>query len=40
VALEEVRGWQSRPLDPVWAVVFLDAIVVKVRDNHDVHNKP
>src|SRR5215475_5760238 len=38
--LEEVRAWQSRPLDPVWAVVFLDAIVVKVRDNHVVHNKP
>src|ERR1700691_2500233 len=31
--LEEVRAWQSRPLDPVYAVVFLDAIVVKVRDN-------
>ena len=38
--LEEVRAWQSRPLDPVWAVVFLDAIVVKVRDNHVVQNKP
>jgi putative transposase len=38
--LEEVRAWQDRPLDPVWAVVFLDAIVVKVRDNHVVHNKP
>jgi putative transposase len=38
--LEEVRAWQSRPLDPVYAVVFLDAIVVKVRDNHVVHNKP
>jgi putative transposase len=34
--LEEVRAWQSRPLDPVWAVVFLDAIVVKVRDNQVV----
>jgi hypothetical protein len=31
--VEVVRGWQSRPLDPVWAVVFLDAIMVKVRDN-------
>src|SRR5271170_7471581 len=31
--LEEVRAWQARPLDPVYAVVFLDAIVVKVRDN-------
>jgi putative transposase len=38
--LEEVRAWQSRPLDPVWAVVFLDAIMVKVRDNQVVQNKP
>jgi putative transposase len=38
--LEEVRGWQSRPLEQVYAVVFLDAIVVKVRDNHVVQNKP
>jgi transposase-like protein len=38
--LEEVRAWQSRPLDPAYAVVFLDAIVVKVRDNQVVQNKP
>ena len=38
--LEEVRAWQSRPLDAVYAVVFLDAIMVKVRDNHVVQNKP
>jgi putative transposase len=38
--MEEVRAWQSRPLDPVWAVVFLDAIVVKVRDSQVVQNKP
>jgi transposase-like protein len=38
--LEEVRAWQSRPLDPAWAVVFLDAIMVKVRDNQVVQNKP
>jgi transposase-like protein len=38
--LEEVRAWQTRPLDPVCAVVFPDAIVVKVRDNHAVQNKP
>ena len=38
--LEEVRAWQARPLDPVYAAVFLDAIVVKVRDNHAVQNKP
>ena len=38
--LEEVRAWQNRVLDPVWPVVFLDAIMVKVRDNHVVTSKP
>jgi transposase-like protein len=38
--MEEVRAWQTRPLDPAYAVVFLDAIVVKVRDSQVVQNKP
>jgi len=38
--LEEVRAWQARPLEQVYAVVFLDAIMVKVRDNQVVQNKP
>jgi putative transposase len=38
--LEEVRAWQARTLDPAWAVVFLDAIMVKVRDNQVAQNKP
>lgn len=38
--LEEVKAWQARPLDPCYPVVFLDAIVVKVRDNHTVQAKP
>ncbi|WP_122200219.1 IS256 family transposase, partial [Actinomadura harenae] len=38
--MDEVRAWQMRPLDPTYAVVFLDAIVVKVRDNNVVQNKP
>jgi transposase-like protein len=38
--MDEVRAWQTRPLDPVYAVVFLDAIMVKVRDNHVVASKP
>ena len=38
--LEEARAWQHRPLDPAYAAVFLDAIMVKVRDNHVVQNKP
>jgi putative transposase len=36
---EEVKAWQTRPLDPVWPVVFLDALVVKVRDGAHVVNK-
>ena len=38
--MEEVRAWQARPLEQVYAVVFLDAIVVKVRDSQVVQNKP
>jgi putative transposase len=38
--LEEARAWQNRPLDPTYPVVFLDAIVVKVRDNNTVQAKP
>jgi putative transposase len=37
--LEEVRDWQARPLDRVWPVIFLDAIVCKVRDQGTVKNK-
>jgi putative transposase len=37
--LDEVKAWQTRPLDPVYPVVFLDALVVKVRDGNVVTNK-
>ncbi len=37
--LEEVKAWQTRPLDPVYPVVFFDALVVKVRDANVVTNK-
>ena len=37
--LEEVRDWQARPLDRVYPVIFLDAIVCKVRDEGMVRNK-
>ena len=29
---EEVQEWQSRPLEPVYAIVYFDAIRVKIRD--------
>jgi putative transposase len=36
---EEVRAWQSRPLEPIYPIVYVDALVVKVRDGHQVRNK-
>jgi putative transposase len=30
--IEEMQAWQTRPLDEIHAAVFIDAIVVKVRD--------
>jgi putative transposase len=37
--LDEVKAWQARPLDPVYPVVFIDALVVKVKDGNVVRNK-
>ncbi len=37
--LDEVREWQTRPLDPVYPVVFFDALRVKIRDEGMVKNK-
>jgi putative transposase len=37
--LDEVRMWQSRSLDPIYPIVYLDAIVIKVKDNKQVINK-
>jgi transposase-like protein len=37
--LDEVLAWQRRPLEPFYPVIYLDAIVVKVRDGAHVRNK-
>src|ERR1700759_2199279 len=37
--LEELAEWQSRPLDRVYPVVFIDALMVKIRDGV-VTNRP
>lgn len=36
---EEVKSWQNRQLDPLYFIVYLDAIHFKVRDNGQVRNK-
>lgn len=38
--LADMRAWQSRPLDPVYPVILIDAIVLKVRGGGAVGNRP
>jgi len=37
--LEELQQWQGRPLDSAFPVVFIDALMVKIRDGV-VANRP
>jgi putative transposase len=37
--LDEVRAWQNRPLDAVYPIVYLDALVVKMREEGTVQNR-
>ena len=36
---EEVAAWQSRPLEAFYPVIYLDALVVKIRDGAHVANR-
>jgi transposase-like protein len=37
--VDELAEWQARPLDPVYPVIFIDALMVKIRDGV-VANRP
>jgi len=37
--LDEIAAWQGRPLEPVYPLVFFDALRVKIRDEGLVRNK-
>ena len=37
--MEEVKAWQSRPLDEVYPILYMDALRVKVRDGGHIQNK-
>lgn len=37
--IEQITQWQSRPLDAIYPILYLDCIVIKVRDNMRVINK-
>ena len=36
--IEEVNSWQTRPLESVYPILYLDCIHVKSRDNHTIYN--
>jgi putative transposase len=38
-ALEEMRAWQARPLEAIYPVVWIDAMMARVRDGQAVRNK-
>ncbi|MCP4743287.1 MAG: IS256 family transposase [Actinomycetales bacterium] len=37
--LEDVQAWRKRPLAPVWPIVYLDALVIRVREGGSVRRK-
>jgi transposase-like protein len=37
--MAEVAAWQARPLEPMYPVVFFDALRVKIREDAVVRNK-
>jgi Transposase, Mutator family len=39
VVADEITEWRGRPLDAFYAILYIDALVVKVRDSGAVENK-
>lgn len=37
--IDEVRAWQSRPLERLYPIIYLDCIMVKIRDGAHIFNK-
>jgi len=37
--IDEVKEWQARPLDKIYPILYLDALVLKIRDEGRVINK-
>ena len=37
--MDEVRTWQSRPLDPLYPILYLDALQVKIKSEGRISNK-
>jgi len=37
--IDEVKTWQARPLDAIYPILYLDALVVKIKDQNRIINK-
>jgi putative transposase len=37
--VEEVKAWQGRALEPLYPILYMDALMVKIRDNGHIGNK-
>jgi putative transposase len=37
--MDDARAWQQRPLEDVYPVLFLDAFVLKIRENGSVQRR-
>ena len=37
--LEHIAPWRTRPLERVYAIMYFDAMFVKVREDRSVHNR-
>ena len=37
--MDEVRQWQNRPLEQVYPIMYVDCLVVKVRENQRIINR-
>ena len=36
--IEDAKAWQNRPLERIYPIVYLDALIVKIRDGQAVRN--
>src|SRR5947209_12787718 len=36
--LEDAKAWQQRPLEQIYPILYLDALMVKIRDGHAIRN--
>ncbi len=37
--MDEVKTWQTRPLDSQYPILYLDALMIKIREAGQVRNK-